>query len=265
VRAFPESLFHLRPDDVVTPDGFKDREPFPRIADKQWIGQEYSSYVLFDTEDTTIYPFKEKGRILGNDIDQFISEQDNLPDGKSYGCILLKPDAIKRDQAQIIKQKIVDGISKADGKIVVEKNIDKLSDDDVEKMYPMLQGEDLSDAKKYLSSGPIVAYLIEAPISQLDMFNLLSEIKGPRLSDRTNARLVEGRIEDGAIRDLIPLLGDEALYDSLIPTILRKRRDSEARFSKEQYAYYSRNLAHTPDNSVEMHGLLKATGIKLPF
>lgn len=256
VRAFPESVFHLRPDDVMMPNGIEDHMPFPRIADDQWISPDHTSVTLYSSGKSTIYPLCKGGRILGKDIDKHIETQDNLENGKSYGGILLKPDALQRQQVEVIMEKVRSGINAFKGKIIIEKRVNGLTEDEVEILYPLLRGRDLDDAKEYLAGGDIIVVVIEAPLSQGELFKLINSIKGPRISDRADERLFEGRITHGSIRDLLPLVGDEDLYQDLIQVILRKRIDPETRFSDKQYRYYSRNLVHTPDNSVELEGLL---------
>jgi len=110
VRAFPESVFHLRPDNVMMPNGIEDRMPFPIIADDQWISPDHTSVTLYSSGESTIYPLCEKGRILGEDIDRHIETQDNLESDKSYGGMLLKPDALQRQQVGVIMEKVRSGI-----------------------------------------------------------------------------------------------------------------------------------------------------------
>lgn len=262
IRAFPESLFHLRPDDVTMSNGVEDRMPFPRIADDQWLSPRHTLFVFYSNDKSTIYPINKKGRILGEEIDKHIKYKDNKTKNKSYCGILIKPDAIQRQQLEIILEKIKTGISKFNGRIIIEKKIAKLTENEVEILYPLLRGDDLRDAKKYLASGETIAIIIEAPLSERELFKFINYIKGPRVADRSDKRLIEGRIANGAIRDLLPLCGDENLYQDLIQTIIDKRKNPKLKFSEEQYKYYSRNLVHTPDNSIELKGLFKLVGFE---
>ncbi len=76
VRAYPECTFNLRPEDLVI-DGVVEKSPFPRIVNNDWLDINRNAMVLYVTDQvspSTIYPFQEDGRRLGNDIQQFISE-----------------------------------------------------------------------------------------------------------------------------------------------------------------------------------------------
>lgn len=256
VRAFPESLFHLRPDDSVMPNSQEDRMPFPRIADDQWINPEHSSLVLYSSNEVTIYPFKADGHILGSGIADFL-RSGSTDSTKAYGAIALKPDAFKRSQVDIITTKIYAGINSFGGRIAVQKTLDPVTDINVETMYPLLKGRELQEAKDYLVGGKMTIFIIEAPMPRMQLFKHISLIKGPRLADRTYERLLEGRIITGSIRDLLPIPGEEKIYKELIPTILQKKADVTVRFSDEQYKYYAQNLAHSPDNEIELEGLFK--------
>lgn len=264
VRAFPESVFNLRPDDVVIPGAGKDRQPFPRIADEQWIGPSHASSVLYAADGVSIYPFAGEGRVLGQEIHDYIQCREPDPTGRSYGAVLLKPDAIENNQVAIIKEKIVEGIAEFSGKVVLERLFDGLTFEQVKAIYPSLSGQDLDDATKYLASGRTLGLVIQADISQDRMLQEVGAIKGPRVGDRTEDRLLEGRKLDGSIRDLLPLPGDEAKYRTLLPTLFRRKVEAGHRFTAEEYAYYSRNLIHSPDNVIELKGLLNVLGFEEP-
>lgn len=259
IRAFPESLFNLRPDEAILPDGSEDRAPFPRVADKQWISTAHNANILFNTDRISIYPFREKGEVLGSYIGTHI---DNLAimekQRTSYGGIMLKPDALKAEDLSIIRQKIQDKITENGGRIIIDRTIDILTDEDIDQIYPLLDRSDISDVKKYLQSGPVEIFIVEMPLDPYETFRVVNSIKGPRVGDRSDGRLEEGRILNGAVRDLLPLPGDEAKYRQLIPTILKKRQDPNTRFTRDQYDYYAKNLMHTPDNSVDLKGLQDA-------
>ena len=257
IRAFPESLFHLRPDDSVMPNMQEDRMAFPRVANNQWIGPEHNSLVLYKSDDVSIYPFKKDGRILGSFIADFLGTDNPINAKKSYGSLVIKPDAIKKNQLDIIMTKIHSGITSFDGHIVAEKKINKLSDTDVEIMYPLLKGRELQEVKDYLTGEEILIFIIEANLPPSELFKHISTIKGPRLMDRCYERLMEGRILNGSIRDLLPIPGEENLYRAIIPTILAKKGNSSIRFSDEDYKYYAQNLVHSPDNEIELQGLFQ--------
>ncbi|HLP86318.1 MAG TPA: hypothetical protein VK153_00345 [Candidatus Paceibacterota bacterium] len=260
IRAFPESLFHLRPDDALMPNMQEDRMPFPRIANDQWISPEHSSFILYKSEDVNIYPFKENGRILGSCISEFLAVDDTVDIGTSYGSLVIKPDAIIKKQLDIIMTKIYSGISNFNGRIVAQKTIRSVCDADIEIMYPLLKGRDLQEAKDYLIGNEVIILIIEADLPAPELFRQINRIKGPRLFDRSYERLMEGRILNGGIRDLLPIPGDENLYKAIIPTILAKKIDSSIRFSDEDYKYYAQNLVHSPDNEIELRGLFKLVG-----
>ncbi|MDO4870993.1 MAG: hypothetical protein Q3996_02775 [Candidatus Saccharibacteria bacterium] len=256
IRAYPESLFHLRPDDVAINDGAIDREPFPRIADSQWVGTDTSSIILYENN-PSIYPFREDGIILGNSIHEFIDAIDNQEKSYSLGAFLLKPDAFDREQVDVILDKIKNGLGKINGEIIYCQKIDCLSDKDIEMIYPLLRGSDLRDAQEYLSSGSVMPIIVKSDCPQNIMFKTISEIKGVRISDRSDDRLREGRLVNGSVRDLLPLPGDEEKYKELLKVIIEKRTNPSKRFSDEQYRYYSRNLIHSPDNRIELFGTVK--------
>ncbi len=256
VRAFPESLFNLRPDESLLSDGSEDRAPFPRIADDQWISTEHNAQILYASNDISIFPFKEDGEVLGSGIARHIgllSEQEKRC--LSQGGIMLKPDALLSQDIDIIRNKISESVAKLGGRIVEHILVERLTADDVKRIYPLLDPQDLGDVTEYLQSGPVEILIIELKKDPYETFKAINGIKGPRVGDRNDARLLEGRILDGGVRDLIPSPGDEDSYTELIPIILAKRLDPSVRFTKEQYAYYARNLIHTPDNSVELRGL----------
>ena len=260
IRAFPESLFHLRPDDALMFNMKEDRMPFPRIANDQWISTEHSSFVLYKSDDVTIYPFKENGRILGSSISEFIAVDDTISAGVSYGSLVIKPDAISKNQLDIIMAKIYSGIAIFNGRIVAQKTLRSVTDADIEIIYPLLQGRDLQEVKDYLIGNEIIILIIEADLSTPELFKQINRIKGPRLFDRSYERLMEGRILNGGIRDLLPIPGEENLYKAIIPTILAKKTDSSVRFSDEDYKYYAQNLVHSPDNEIELQGLFQLIG-----
>ncbi len=262
VRAFPESTYNLRPDDVMMEEGIKDRQPFPRIADEQWIGPDHASYILYNSDRSTIYPYVLDGRILGERIASYMESRGDGASEKSYGALLIKPDAIQRNQVSIIREKINVGIASFAGKIVVERLL-HLSPADIREIYPSLSGQDLHDATEYLTEGQNLGIVVEGHIPEEGMIHELSQIKGVRVGDRSEERLIEGRILDGAIRDLLPLPGDEARYARILPTLFKRKVDPQHRFNAEEYSYYSRNLAHSPDNIVELKGLLRVIAPEL--
>ena len=135
-----------------------------------------------------------------------------------------------------------------------------MTDADIEIIYPLLQGRDLQEVKDYLIGNEIIILIIEADLSTPELFKQINRIKGPRLFDRSYERLMEGRILNGGIRDLLPIPGEENLYKAIIPTILAKKTDSSVRFSDEDYKYYAQNLVHSPDNEIELQGLFQLIG-----
>ncbi len=261
IRAYPESVFNLRPDQIMMEGDILDREPFPQIGDDQWISPDHSSAVLYSSDESTIYPFRLDGRIVGEDISRYILshvEQDLAH--RAVGAILLKPDALDRNQVGAIKEILRSKIAKFGGKIVFEKLLRGLTYDQVVEVYPALSGEDLRDAAEYLGSGPNLGIVIEGPLDAAGVMKKINDIKGPRVGDRSIERLLEGRITDGTLRDLLPVPGDESLYHDLLPKILERKANPDVRFTKDQYAYYSRNLVHSPDNAIELRGLLNVIG-----
>jgi len=83
------------------------------------------------------------------------------------------------------------------------------------------------------------------------------------LADRDDDRLLEGRITGGSIRDLLPLPADENKYRALMPSLFRRKTDPTHKFTPDEYTYYSRNLIHSPDNMIELKGLLDIVGVSL--
>lgn len=264
VRAFPESVFNLRPDDVAVPGDGEDRQPFPRIADEQWIGPSHASRVLHAADGAGIYPFAGEGRILGQAIHDYIQSREPGSRSRSYGAVLLKPDAIENNQVAIIKAKIIEGVARFSGKVVMERLFEGLTFEQVRIMYPSLSGQDLEETAIYLAGGRSLGLVIQGDISQDRMLHEVDAIKGPRVGDRTEARLLEGRRLVGSVRDLLPLPGDEEKYRALLPALFRRRIETGHRFTDEEYAYYSRNLIHSPDNVIELQGLLDVMGFEGP-
>lgn len=259
VRAFPESLFNLRPDEATLPNGTEDRAPFPRIADDQWISTRHNAHVFYVKDGISIYPFVEDGEVLGSSIGAHIDNLAEMEKRKlSYGGIMLKPDAFRTEDLALIRKKIYDRIDHSGGRIVAQQSVDRLSDDDIDEIYPLLDRGEISDVRRYLQSGPVEIIIAELPHDPYETFRIINSIKGPRVGDRSIERLREGRVLDGGVRDLLPLPGDEHRYDRLISTILKKRKDPSVRFSDEDYDYYVQNLVHTPDNSIELNGLKSA-------
>jgi hypothetical protein len=261
IRAYPESVYNLRPDQVMMEGDILDREPFPQIGDDQWISPEHSSAILYSSGESTIYPFRVDGRIVGEDMNRYILSraEQNLAN-KAVGAILLKPDALDRNQVGAIKEILRSKMATFGGKIVFEKLLSGLTYGQVVDLYPALSGEDLHDAAEYLASGPNLGIVIEGPLDEAGLMKEINDIKGPRVGDRSIERLLEGRVTDGTLRDLLPIPGDEHLYQDLLPTILERKTNPDVRFTKDQYAYYSRNLVHSPDNAIELRGLLKVIG-----
>lgn len=259
-RAFPESLFHLRIDGTMMPNMQVDRVPFPRVFNDQLISPDHSSLVLFSRDIATIYPFKKDGRVLGSLIADYLAIDDTLNKGKTYGSFVIKPDAIRKKQLDILMTKIWSGIANFNGRIVARKTLKKVSEIEVEKMYPLLKGRDLQEAKDYLVGGEMIILIIESDLPAPELFKCISKMKGPRLIDRSYERLMEGRILNGSLRDLLPVPGEEDLYRAIIPVILAKKADASVRFSDEEYKYYAQNLVHSPDNEFELQELFELAG-----
>ncbi len=262
VRAFPESLFNLRPEENTLPDGTTERMPFPRIGDDQWISPNHTSFILYENG-ATIYPFDKNGTILGRAIHDHLKSASPSSDPQSIGAILLKPDAIIGHQTPIIRRKVQEFIEAREGSILLEKEFPGMTADQVATIYPFLEGDDFRDTAAYLGTGKSIAIVVKAPLPTSDMLLALRELKGPRLSERTDERLREGRSTSGSIRDLLPLPEDEERYRNLLPTIFRRKNNPDHRFTPEEYAFYCRNLVHAPDNSVELRGLLDVCGVEL--
>jgi hypothetical protein len=130
VRAFPESLFNLRPEENKLPDGSTERMPFPRIADDQWISPNHTSFVLYDNG-ATIYPFKQNGTMLGQAIDTHVRSTSVDTEKESIGAILLKPDAIAGHQTGLIRRKIQEYIEAKKGRILSEREFNGMTADQV--------------------------------------------------------------------------------------------------------------------------------------
>lgn len=259
IRAFPESLFHLRSDDTMMPNMQEDREPFPRIFDDQWISPEHSSRILYTKKDeVTIYPFKQGGRILGSRIATSLTTGASLT-GWSYGAFVLKPDVMRKGQYDLIMTKILSAISRFDARIASQSKV-FVSEKDIQLLYPFLSGRELQEAAGHLVGSSVVILIIESRLSVNELFSRIKDIKGPRLMDRTYERLMEGRILDGSIRDLLPVPGEEDLYLSILPTLLARQKDPSIRFTDEAYAFYAQNLVHTPDNETELQGIFTLVG-----
>lgn len=259
-RAFPESLFHLRIDGTMMPNMQVDRAPFPRIFNDQLISPDHASLILYASDSATIYPFKKDGRVLGSRIADYLAIDDAMNKGKTYGSLVIKPDAIRKNQLDIIMTKILSGIANFAGRIVAQKQLKVVSEIEVEKMYPLLKGRDLQEAKDYLVGGEMIILIIESDLPAPELFRSISKIKGPRLIDRSYERLMEGRILNGSLRDLLPIPGEEDLYRAIIPMILAKKADASVRFSDEEYKYYAQNLVHSPDNEFELQELFQLAG-----
>jgi hypothetical protein len=260
IRAFPESLFHLRPDDTVMPNMQEDRMAFPRIANEQWISPKHSSLILYASDDVKIYPFKSNGRILGSRIANYLAVKDTVNNGKSYGSLVIKPDAIRKKQLDIIMTKICNGIASFNGRIVAQKTLSAVTDTDLDVIYPLLKGRELLEVRDYLIGSEMIILIIESDLPASQLFKQVSNMKGPRLVDRSYERLMEGRILNGSLRDLLPIPGEECLYKAILPKILAKKADPTIRFSDEEYKYYAQNLVHSPDNEIELEGLFQLVG-----
>lgn len=182
---------------------------------------------------------------------------------ESIGALLVKPDAIEGGQLDFIRRIVKNKIAPYNGRIALELCMADLSPTEVEVIYPSLPDSVLDEVQEHLGNGTSVGMVVRAPLPLDRLTRVVSNTKGPRLWERTAARLEEGRITNGTIRDLLPLPGDEAIYHSLkAPLALRAnnldkvRADPAFGFTQEQRIYYGRNLAHTPDNKNELHGLL---------
>ncbi len=261
VRAYPESVYNLRPDQVMMDGGILDREPFPQIGDDQWISPQDLSTILYAGDKSEIYPFVSDGRMVGQEMHDHIMARVSRDMGThAIGALLLKPDAIETKQVSIIRNIVKEKIARIGGQIVFERLLPGLSYEQVVGIYPALSGEDLEDAAVYLGSGPNLGMVIKAPMDEASIMREINAVKGPRVGNRSPERLMQGRIENATIRDLLPIPSDEDRYRALVPTLLDRQLNPDLRFTKEQYAYYSRNLAHSPDNSLELDGLLRVIG-----
>ncbi len=265
INAQPESLFHLRTEAPGLYGESADGMPFPLMMDETWIAEDPNKKVLFASQEASIFPFATNGRVLGSLMERHYAEVKNNTARVNYGGILLKPDAIMNDQADIILDKISKHVDAFDGKIIAREFIEDLSADDVQAIYPLLRGKELEYAVRYLTSGPVMGVIIEMPGGITEVLKRVNSIKGPRITDRTEARLTEGRIENGGIRDLLPLPEDEEKYRMLLDDIRLRRVNPDHQFTEEQYRYLARNLAHTPDNTVELSGLLSFMRFDCPL
>lgn len=123
IRAFPESLFHLRIDGTMMPNMQVDRAPFPRVFNDQLISPDHGSLILYASESVTIYPFKKDGRVLGSRIADYLAVDDTMNTGKTYGSLVIKPDAIRKKQLDLIMTKIWSGLASFNGRIVAQKQL----------------------------------------------------------------------------------------------------------------------------------------------
>lgn len=182
---------------------------------------------------------------------------------RSRGAVIIKPDAIEHNQTELIRSILKKKAARFGGKIATEVYMSGLDEQEIAHIYPDLHPHVMQEVDLYLNSGPCIGLVIDAPLSIDALTRQITTIKGPRVGDRTHNRLYEGRILDGTLRDLLPLPGDEEIYRSLIPAILQRqanpilrRADPRYAFTEAQYTYYSRNLVHSPDNRLELDGLL---------
>jgi ABC-type oligopeptide transport system ATPase subunit len=74
VRAYPSSVFNLRPEPLILSNGRVDRTPFAYYL-KDWLDLEKNCMVLYrrDNMSPTIYPFDKNGVIRGQRIADFIN------------------------------------------------------------------------------------------------------------------------------------------------------------------------------------------------
>jgi nucleoside diphosphate kinase len=263
IRAFPESLFHLRGEKNIMPTMQEDKEPFPRIFDEQWISPSHSCRILFSKADQiSIYPFKKDGQILGSKILEELAMGEQLPK-LSYGAFVLKPDAIEKGFHDFIMVKIIDALSRINARIVLRKQV-LINGQAIERIYPTLSGRPLEEAAGHLVGRVVEVLIVESLLSANELLQAIKNIKGRRLIDRTNERLLEGRILDGSIRDLLPLPADEHTYRSILPTIMARKQDNSIRFTDEAYAFYAQNLVHSADNEDELQGVFSLVDFKRP-
>ncbi|HXH26627.1 MAG TPA: hypothetical protein VNG90_01910 [Candidatus Acidoferrum sp.] len=181
---------------------------------------------------------------------------------KSYNAFVIKPDAIRKGQLEIVMAKIRAGIRDF-GQIVATRVLKPITECDVETMYPLLHPDGLQKAKNWLVGGEMIILIIESHLPSAELFSRVSDIKGPRLIDWSAERLRRGRILDGSLRDLLPPPGEEEIYAKVVELILAKREDPTIQFLGEQkalYTFYAQNLVHTPDNERELLGLFQLAG-----
>ena len=239
----------------MVPNIKEGRMGLPRICSRQWIDPECP---LISHDIVTTHPHKEKDRVLGDCTTCHLATPDLTVSTKGYGGLVIKPDAIKKGQVGIIMDKINNSITNFGGRIVVNKTVKPITEQHIETMYPSLEGNDLIDAKGHLVGDEMIILIIESSdISTSEMFKRLNEIKGQSLVERSYERLLEGRILDGGLRDLLPVPGEEGQYFALLPTIMAKKVNSSVYFPKDEYAYYAQNLVHSPDNEEELMALFK--------
>jgi hypothetical protein len=69
LRAFPESVFNLRPEKIEVSEGNLDRTPFAYFM-KDWLDIEQNCMIVYTRPDAKdlIYPFGSEGRVLGQAI-----------------------------------------------------------------------------------------------------------------------------------------------------------------------------------------------------
>lgn len=267
IRAYPKSLFNLRPDEHHFA-GDEDRNPFPRIADSQWISRKHNADILYESEGIDIYPFREDGRVLGQDMKDEIlarAEQGELDNEVAfrYGAVFIKPDAVKANQSDLIIQKVADSLPEGCN-VVGTVEIENITEDQVREMYYSLDSEEFTIPMlhRYLDSGPSILVVVSGNGST-NLISALNAIKGRRPGDWQPERLCQGRKLTGTIRDLLPLPGDEEIFERLIPKIIARQQDPNVRFTSEEYAYYSQNLVHTPGDTRELLALLGFAKTKL--
>ena len=198
----------------------------------------------------------------GPETDDLIQKTVDLRPNKSYGGFVIKPDAIKKGQLEIVMAKIRAGIQHS-GWIVATKTIKPITASHVETLYPLLHPDGLAKAKNWLVGGEMIIIIIESYLPPASLFSLINNIKGTRLIDWSAERLQKGRLLDGSLRDLLPPPGEEEVYQKVVALILAKRENPAIVFSDEQralYTFYAQNLVHTPDNEQELQGLFRLAG-----
>ena len=69
LRAFPQSVFNLRPEKIKVGTGLLDRTPFAYYL-KDWLDVEQNCIVVYTKSNTPelIYPFRPAGRVLGQRV-----------------------------------------------------------------------------------------------------------------------------------------------------------------------------------------------------